>query len=65
MDHLREAAHVKPDNVLINVHRYGVNVRMSDQRGIQQKTISWIEVDASIINPITLAIEGMKETTNE
>lgn len=60
-DYLREAAHMKPDNVLINLHRYGVRVEMSDHRGIQQKTIAWVEVETSRINPITAAIEMMNQ----
>lgn len=62
MDYLREAASMKPDNVLINLHRYGVRVEMSDHRGIQQKTLSWIEVETCRINPIIATIDMMRVT---
>lgn len=59
MDYLQEAARTKPDNVMIGLHVYGVHVELFDHRWIKQKTIPWVEIEASVINPITYAIDAL------
>ena len=58
-DYLREAAMTKPDNCIISLHSIGVHVEIITHRVTYQKTISWIEVEMAVINPITMAIEQL------
>lgn len=62
-DYLREAAMVKPDNCTISLHSIGVHIEIITHMGTYQKTISWIEVEMSVINPITMAIEQLTGDT--